>query len=128
MKLRVEFNTQAPDEGGNVFTEQVIDEIAASAKDTPVFLEYDRSPLGFVTGAHRFGSEIELDVKLDEAREETSFFERGFIIYTVSCSYRNMSFEQTGGIRRINSARLGSVTIEPGRKEPPRGCTIFVIE
>ena len=128
MKLRVEFNTQTPDEGGNVFSEQVIDEIAASAKDTPVFLEYESSPLGFVTGAQKYGSEIELDVKLDETREETPFFERGFIVYTVSCSYRNMSFEQTGNTRKINSARLGSVIIEPGRKEQPRGCTIFVIE
>lgn len=128
MKLRLEFNTQTPDESGNVFSDRVIDEIIGSAKDAPVFLDYDSNPIGFIVDARRDGFEVELDAKLDESRTETEFFERGFIVYTVSCMYRNMNFEQTGSTRLIKSAQLGSVIIEPGKKHPPQGCTIFTIE
>src|SRR5438128_3155785 len=125
MKLLLKFNTAEPDSNGNIFGEQVIDAIIESAENVPVFLEYDSSPIGFVTAAERCGSEIELEAKLDEKRPETFFFEKEFIVYSVTCSYSNMSFEQTGNVRIIKSARLSSVIIEPGRKFPPMKSRIF---
>ena len=127
MKLRLEFNTESIDENGNVFGESVIENIIGNAKGVPVFLEYDSRPLGSVTDARRDGNQVELEATLDTNRPETEFFEKGHIVYSVSCSYRDMDFEQTGGIRLIKSARLDSVVIEPGRKHTPES-TIFTIE
>lgn len=127
MKLRLEFNTETPDENGNIFTESVIDLITNDARDVPVFLEYDSRPLGFVTDAHRTSQTVELSAHLDKTRPETEFFEKGHIVYSISCSYRDMDFEQTGNVRVIKSARLHSITIEPGRKFPQES-TIFTIE
>jgi hypothetical protein len=128
MKLRLEFNTKTPDENGNVFTETVFDSIIQNAKDVPVFLGDNLRPIGIVTDAERSagGEEVELHAHLDKSRPETEFFEKGHIIFSVSCSYRDMEFEQTGNIRVIKSAKLRSVTIEPGRKYPPTS-TIFVM-
>lgn len=127
MKLRLEFNIESPDENGNVFSESVIENIAANAKGALVALEYDSRPLGLVTGARRDGNQIELEASLDTTRPETEFFEKGHIVYSLSCLYRDMDFEQTGDVRLIKSARLYSVIIEPGRKFQPE-TTIFTIE
>ena len=126
MKLQLEFNTESPDENGNVFSESVIESIVESAKDVLVLLEFDSRPLGTVTNARRDGNRVELDASLDTNRPETEFFEKGHIVYSVSCSYKDMDFEQTGGIRLIKSARLHSVIIEPGRKYVPE-TTIFTM-
>lgn len=126
MKLRLEFNTESPDENGNIFSESVIESIVGNAKDVLVLLEYDSRPLGTVINARRDGNQIEMEANLDTNRPETEFFEKGHIVYSVSCSYRDMDFEQTGGIRLIKSARLHSVIIEPGRKHIPE-TTIFTM-
>lgn len=126
MKLQLEFNTDQPDENGSIFTESVFDTITDNAEDVPVFLGYDSRPIGVITGARKNDAGVELDVRLDETRPETEFFEKGHIVYSVSCSYKDMDFEQTGDVRVIKSARLGTVTIEPGRKYPPT-TTIFTI-
>jgi hypothetical protein len=128
MKLQIEFNTKTPDENGNVFTETVFDSIISNAKDVPVFLGDDSRPIGIITDARKGieGEEVELHAHLDRSRPESEFFEKGHIVFSVSCSYRDMEFEQTGNIRVIKSAKLRSVTIEPGRKYPPTS-TIFVI-
>jgi hypothetical protein len=126
MKLRLELNIESPDENGNVFSESVIESIVGEAKDVPVFLEYDSRPLGSVTSARRDGNQIEMEARLDETRPETEFFEKGHIVYSVSCSYQDMDFEQTGDVRVIKSARLHSVIIEPGRKYTPES-TIFIM-
>jgi hypothetical protein len=126
MKLRLVFNTESPDENGNVFSESVIESIVGNAKDVPVFLEYDSRPLGRVNNASRDGNQIDLEASLDKTRPETEFFEKGHIVYWVSCQYRDMDFEQTGDVRIIKSARLDSVVIEPGRKYKPES-TIFTM-
>lgn len=127
MKLRLEFNTETPDENGNIFTESVFDTIISNAKDVPVFLGFDSRPFGLITAARRNEKSIEMDALLDKNRAEAEFFEKGHIVFSVSCSYRDMDFVQTGDVRVITSARLNSVTIEPGRKYPPES-TIFTIE
>jgi hypothetical protein len=126
MKLRLEFNTELPDENGNVFSESVIESIVGNAKDVQIILEYDSRPLGLVTYARRDGNQVELEASLDKTRPETEFFEKGHIVYSVSCSYRDMDFEQTGDVRVIKAARLHSVIIEPGRKHTPES-TIFTM-
>ncbi len=126
MKLQIEFNTDYPDDEGNIFSETVIDGIANSAKDVPVFLGEDSKPFGIITDAQKTDKTIELGAKLDETRPETEFFEKGHIMYSISCTYKNMDFEQTGDVRLIKSAQLASITIEPGRKKPPASL-IFTI-
>ena len=127
MKLQLEFNTEKPDENNNIFSESVFEGIIGSAKDAPVFVGFDIRPIGSVKTARRNSEGVELDVHLDESRPETEFFEKGHIVYSVSCAYQNMDFEQTGNVRVIKSAQLQSVTIEPGRKFPPVS-TIFTIK
>ena len=126
MKLRLEFNTETPNENGNVFSESIFDVIIENAKDVPVFLGNENYQIGLITGARRIDDSVELDARLDENKPETEFFEKGHIVYSVNCSYKDMDFEQTGNLRVIKSARLSAVTIEPGRKYPPQS-TIFVI-
>ena len=127
MKLRVEFNTENPDENGNIFSERVIENIVTHAEGVPLFLEHHLHPLGFIVKAQRYGNFVEIDARLDETKPESEFFEKGHIVYSVRCTYQDMDFEQTGSERTITSARLGSIIIEPGRRYPPVS-TIFTIE
>jgi hypothetical protein len=127
MKLRLEFNTDAPDENGNIFSVQVIENIVKHAAGVPIVLEYDARPLGFITDARRSGNFVEVDARLDQTKPESEFFEKEHIVYSFRCTYQDMDFEQTGNVREITSARLSSIIIEPGRKFPPAS-TIFTIE
>lgn len=127
MKLRLEFNIDAPDENGNIFSEQVIENIVKNARGVPVVLDNDSRPLGHVAHARRVGNRVEVDAQLDRTKPEAEFFEKGHVVYSVRCGYRDMDFEQTENVRRIVSARLSEIIIEPGRKFPPE-TTIFTIE
>ncbi|HEY0428906.1 MAG TPA: hypothetical protein VGC76_14080 [Pyrinomonadaceae bacterium] len=127
MKLRLEFNTEMPDENGNIFSERAIENIVSNARGVPLILEYDSQPLGFINSARRYGNFVEIDANLDETKPESEFFEKEHIVYSLRCSYQDMDFEQTEDVRKITSARLGAIIIEPGRKYPPVS-TIFTID